>query len=326
MCQCSVQGDLLVELRKQKPEKPKPLPPPKWDGLDSKRDVNQVIFDFEEYNTRARLTEAEAIACLAERLEGEARRWWRTLVQSHQRPTTWADLTRLMRDKWLGALAPERQMDAFWKFLEANPASRTPVSKFNLDVETRILALPEFFNMTCPEVCHLVRHLYIRYSRHDIRKELMLRNPSTLKDAMEMAARVDGNLNRARAVAPFTGQQVRPQQRPQPMELGNMEAGDPYDDQYAPLVDEHDGPEWDQDPAYAEGGEATAELNALGPRPALTDPRTPWKPRPATTDAMKDEYRRKGLCFHCGGKGHTARTCRYKPKPPGKAQGQGLTH
>ena len=94
------QAALLTELKQhnqqqnRKSDKPKPLPP-------TKRNVNMVIFDFEEYNRNAGLSEAEAINCLVERLEGEARCWWRTLVQSNKRPNTWEGLKALMRDKWL---------------------------------------------------------------------------------------------------------------------------------------------------------------------------------------------------------------------------------
>lgn len=257
----------------------------------------------------------DKISLAVEMLEGPAMEWWRyqeTVADEGESnlPSTWQEFSDAFISKYEPVNAKQRYRDQLASLRQTGSVSAYATAMCNLfqrmpgmDAETKL-------------------DTFERSLKTDVQRELRIRMPQTLTEAITMAENYDTVTYRrdaSRSSAPtarYGG--------PQPMELGALR--DERDEEECGYDEggDDDGQRDDDgdDEAYSD---LIARMNAIevrrnGPRPLLRQASTSAPPPPKMigaplTSEQKSWARAKGLCWNCYQSGHGASTCPHIRSP-----------
>lgn len=250
------------------------------------------LFQVEQYmRANHRDNYDEGIVLAGSLLRGTASMWWllrQEMVKAGRKPpvTTWEEF----RD----------EITAEFSVINAVEAARDELDK--LKQTGSVAAYAAKFRMVTMQIPDLseatLLHFFRRGLKSKVQRELSIRQPAGLDDAIRMAERID--------VVEFNWQQQRSnyrppisdyRSRPEPMELGSMEA------------------------------KASTGRRYNRDHPRAVRPYMESKPRVHYRNNLSAEERQRlsemGACFRCRKPGHLARDCpefRSQSAPNAKAQ------
>lgn len=255
----------------------RPPKPEKYNGSVGKAD--QWTFEVEKFFECCGIQDPQRVPFAGALLSGNAAIWWRSVCQEAQEPiTTWAafkaDLIYNFKHLDDVKLARDRLRSL---------AQRTSVSAYYADFTRAIFQIP---GITEEEKMDR----FMAGLKPALRREILLREPTTFKDLAKMASKLDTLLFVVDRRSHLTSGQARSQMQTgrfsnyrqsassaTPMELGAIQAG----------------PSTSKAAAY---------------------------PRNQLSSADRDKLRREGRCFYCRELGHVADRC---PKKPGNEKRAG---
>jgi hypothetical protein len=112
------------------------------------------------------------------RLDGAALAWWQMLELGGEAPADWADFAQGLKDQF-GSINPEQSArDTFWYHLR----QQTTVREYIKEFRSLLLELPTVDDGT-------KKDRFIQGLKDSVRHEVVLREPSTLIEAMSLAER-----------------------------------------------------------------------------------------------------------------------------------------
>ena len=240
--------------------------------------VTSWLFRMHEYLRLAAIPEQQQVIWAASYLSDTASTWWRfqqlrTTQGMEAAITTWSDFARLLT-KYFQPLNAKRHA----RNRLAQLAQKKSVREYNHAYTMLMIELPEMH-----EEDRLDR--YIRGLKLAVRKELEVKDPEKLEDAMEMAERIDEFLYSNRRPSNERPSQVDRPTGPTPMELGAMQT---QARTFGGKARGHDGRR-----AGSLSGNAKGNSGNL-------------------TQAEKDLLMAEGRCFKCKQPGHRGFECPSK--------------
>ena len=288
----------------QRPAKPSKFRGDREDPVDAETWLFSLSLSFDANGTT---TDIARIAFAAAMLDKHALTWWRAVLQAAAvggppAPATWVAFCSALAARFQ---PPNSKRVARDRLLILRQA--TSVAQYAARMQQLLLECPDIG----PED---QKHRFVSGLKPHIKRELMLREPRDLTEAIEMAERVDSvvytSTPRFPAMSVRTG--------PMPMELGAMQKSD----------SEEAGDGWDQHNLELQYEELHERLNALGlqlgrhpgdraaprtppsaaARPAMAGWRSPPLRTPMTAEQRADAIAR-GLCFRCLKPGHCSLEC-----------------
>jgi hypothetical protein len=272
----------------QAPRSPtlKPAKPETFDGVKTSSRVDAWLFQLSEYFTACGVSNnEERVAYAGAMLRGAASTWWRqrrTLAAAGALPNigNWQQFCSELRAQFTIINEVKVARDELAR-LKQTGAVQSYASKFR----EIILQIPGI-----TEQEQLDR--FIRGLKPKLQRELAIREPVTLGEAVRMAERID--------VVDFAWQQRMSRssfndsnhQQPVPMELGAIES---------------------KPPSAMRRTSDMSHPRAI--RPGLESKRQPL------SDEDRQHLRKIGACFKCRQTGHNARNCpELRQYPNGRAQ------
>lgn len=240
----------------------------------------------------------DKIAFAVQMLEKHAADWWRYLdisagLDGTSLPSTWSSFSDVATAKFEPVNAVEQVRDKLAAMRQTGSVSAYAVAMCNLFQRLPTLHPLDRLDRFC------------RTLKPDVQRELRLRRPETLEDAIRMAESFDTLTYRhdTRAFAP-----VSRNNGPQPMELGAL-----YTDENE---DEDGRGNEEEDDEYED---LRLRMNAMESRFERRLPTTA-PPPPKTIGApltaeQKTWARAKGLCWNCYKTGHGSSTCPLSKHP-----------
>jgi Ty3 transposon capsid-like protein/Zinc knuckle len=287
---------------------PKPPKPDTYDG-NMRTNVETWLFQLSQYFTVARVADAERVPFAVTFLRENALTWWRSdsmrREQQHESPiTTWKEFESVFRTR----------------FQPVDQSNQARLRLTRLQQERSVAAyngvfLRELQMINDMSVADQILH-YTNGLKREVAKEVALKDPKSVDEAMIMAQRYEMITSNRRFQLPSNRPSSSSQYRPNsyaphstsaPMDLSNMEDvhGD-YD-----MPNEHAG----QFDATA----AASEFNALQRKPfqqqssnTNNNSNNNNKRRqnvPGLSKEAYDQCMRSGQCFRCKRTGHLARNC-----------------
>lgn len=203
----------------------KPPKPPLFSGSSKDRDnLEDWLFALDTYfgALAAPPNDQQRISFVASFLSGTARKWWRLNAPQHaQAGATFAQFTAALRTAFAPHNAQQKARDKIDTLRQT-----TSVTVYNTKFRELMLEIP---NMTAAELLHR----YIAGLKPVTKQHLLIHDPQTLDEAMNMADRVDtaayearqsnsGNSNNRRRPVRWN-RPFRPDPTgPTPMELGAL--------------------------------------------------------------------------------------------------------
>lgn len=256
----------------------RPPKPEKYNGSLGKAD--QWCFEVEKYFECCGVHDPQCVPYAGAMLTGNAAIWWRSVCQESQTPiTTWAgfkaDLIHNFKHLDDVKLARDRLRTL---------TQRTSVASFYADFTRAIFQIP---GITEEEKMDR----FMAGLKPPLRREILLREPTTFRELTKMASKLDTLLYQA----------DRRSYMPSGMARSQMQAGRPS--------------------GFRQGGSSATpmELGAIQAGPSTSKAAYP---RNQLSSAERDKLRREGRCFYCRELGHVADRCPSKPgneKRAGKA-------
>jgi hypothetical protein len=271
----------------------KPAKPDTFDGAKPGNRVDSWLFQLTEYfGACGVISGAERVAYAGSMLRGAASTWWRqrrtqAAAGAMTDITTWDQFCAELRAQFTLINAVKVARDEL-AALKQTGAVQTYALRFR-DITLQIPDITE------PE--KLDR--FTRGLKPRLQRELAIREPANLDDAVRMAERIDVVDFAWHQRASRTTTDYANHQRPEPMELGNIETK----------------------PRSA----ATAVhrfSNSNHPRalqPNLDSKTREFNRKPLTSEE-RERLRKIGACFKCRQTGHTANECPELRHPNGRAQ------
>lgn len=275
--------------------RPPALRPAKPDTFDGSKPGNRVdswLFQINEYfNACGVHNDLERVAYAGAMLRGAASTWWRQR-RTHAAAgvmadvTTWHQFSTELRAQFTIVNAVKVARDEL-AALKQTGAVQSYAIKFR-DITLQIPDITEQEKLD----------RFVRGLKPRLQRELAIREPATLDDAIRMAERID--------VLDFSWQQRNyraasadsHRSRPEPMELGNIETK-----------------------ALAAIHRTRDDTHPRALQPSLeSKPRAPY--RKPLTDEDRERLRKAGACFKCRKTGHLARDCPEASQHPPNARAQ----
>lgn len=252
----------------------KPKQPDTFTGSDRRTDVETWLFQVEKYVTVTKPGAGDAekvdFACLY--LKDAALTWWRALSSAGQLPTTWQSFRDLMHKQFLPVNNVKLARDRL-----AQLKQLTSVREYAFRLRLTLLEIPGI-----AEEEKLDR--FVRGLKPHVRKDVELRDPKTLEEAVSQAEIIDMNSYRMQGPKQFTNFQSAPKRS------------------YASVV----------------SGPTPMELGAMDGRPRRPlVPRLPpaQRNRPQSVPIVsRSEAQLRQLCFYCHQPGHRIADCPQRPK------------
>jgi hypothetical protein len=263
------------------PPRPPVLKPAKPDTFDGSKPGNRVdswLFQLNEYFSACGVhNDLERVAYAGAMLRGAAGTWWRQrrthAAAGMSDVSTWHQFSTELRDQFTIVNAVKVARDELAALKQTGA-----VQNYAIKFRDITLQIPDITDQE--KLDRFVRGLKPRLQR-----ELAIREPATLDDAIRMAERID--------VLDFSWQQRsyraasadNHRSRPEPMELGNIETK-----------------------ALAAIHRTSDNTHPRALQPSLeSKPRAPY--RKPLTDEDRQRLRNAGACFKCRKTGHLARDC-----------------
>lgn len=216
-----LEAQLQVANNSRKP--PKPQAPEAFNG-DDKEDVDAWIFKVEQYFKMMEVnSDVKRMQYASTLLRGQAQLWYRLQclrVEGDDAPfDSWAAFVTALRQQFTTINIIKRARDRL-----ANLRQYRDVQRYVFEFNSLCLKIPD---ITISEKMDR----FIRGLKPNIRKEIELREPETLEEAMSMAERVD-NIHSATYFNPrlssfrSNSRPVNNSSGPTPMDLGAMKTSD----------------------------------------------------------------------------------------------------
>jgi len=286
--------------------------------------VDSWLFEMVSYLDVCYVPEPQRLNVASSYLKDAALQWWigQNRLPAHERPTTWLAFTAALRERFQ-PLAASRTARAQLRVLRQGKMN---VAEYSNKFYTLVNLITDMGEADQIET-------FISGLRHDLAREVDLREPRTLQSAMTSAQKVEllldnrnsyassstsgaGTSNYIPALTSSTSSLSAP------MELGNMNVengndevdqeyqlylaqGDEYESNYGTWDDEEKGDQGSDEKEEAEQLNAMQSSNLTGKRHAA-----PFLSKEEFTRCMKN-----GLCLRCKQPGHVARYCSL-PRPP----------
>ena len=193
--------------------------PANYDGEKS-HDLDTWLFQVREHLELATIPEDGHVAYAASLLRGNAALWWREACEARQRPATWDDFVRVIREQFRPEDYGRRGRD---ELAAMKQYARESVADFVYRFRATCLRVPD---LSEPEKMDR----FVRALAQDIRLQVELRGPNTFHEAAMFAERADAVITR---VAGHSTQKVAPpkqkwsytQRTPVPMQAAGDHGG-----------------------------------------------------------------------------------------------------
>lgn len=293
----------------------KPSKPAKFRGdRDDAQMVESWLYSLDRQfiacNTN---TDAGRIAYATAMLEKNALDWWmyterQSAAGGPAAPSTWASFCAALIQRFRPINDERVARDKLLSLRQTGS-----VAQFATAFQTLLLKVPDISDAER-------LHRFIAGLKPTIKTQLLISNPKTLEEALEMAERID---HITYSVSGRVAAPVFNRNGPTPMELGALADDEGYggDEEY------HDQPHAEDEVLELKEQLAALQeqLNAMWQqdkvkRPsasAAAPPRRPSRPSDLTPE-QRQRCIDERLCFKCFGAGHSARGCRkVRPKVGG---------
>lgn len=273
--------------------------PTKFTGRrEDAMDIHAWLFGLDTtFNAYKITADSDRIIHGSSLLDKIALDWWRYEVEASKSggpalPSTWAEWCALIVAKFEPINAERNARDKMASLRQTGSVTSFAIALQNLMLKTPSMHADDR------------KHRFIQGLKPHIQRELSIREPVDLREAVNMAERIDAVTYRPSS---SVGRASSSTHGPQPMELGALAESD--DER-----DEDVGDEWDEDDEDAYQLAAATVGNAAGRRPAPLASRrasVPIAPRRGAplTSAQKKYARDNGLCWSCMKPGHPSAQC-----------------
>ena len=193
--------------------------PANYDG-DKTHDLDTWLFQVREHLELATVPVEGHVAYAASLLRGNAALWWREACEARQRPATWDDFVRVIREQFRPEDYGRRGRD---ELAAMKQYARESVADFVYRFRATCLRVPD---LSEPEKMDR----FVRALAQDIRLQVELRGPNTFQEAAMFAERADAVITR---VAGHSTQKAAPpkqkwsyaQRTPVPMQAAGDHGG-----------------------------------------------------------------------------------------------------
>lgn len=192
------------------------LKPPSYAGEKDSDGLDTWVFQMNQYfDTTPGLSEKHKVLTAGLLLKGQAATWWRDVSQLPTAPKSWGELTAALE---LMFMPVERSKLARDRLAEAKQRERDSLTAYTTYMRRLFLSIPSIADDE-----KLDR--YVRGLLPHLRKEVMVRDPRTVEEAITYATRFD-SLRRATGSSRVSSHWPRSHSHEEPgdpMELGYAE-------------------------------------------------------------------------------------------------------